>query len=109
MVLPLMAWILPALLALIAVPMVLEKVPPNWIYGFRTPKTLSSPDIWYPANRAAGWYMIAASALAMLLNLAVWWMHPDWDVGTLVGWMGGFLAFSVLLAAGASFWYLRKL
>jgi len=38
----------------INVPLALGKIPPNWFYGFRTRKTLSSPEIWYPANRAAG-------------------------------------------------------
>jgi hypothetical protein len=36
---------LPAILGLLAVPMILGIVPPNHLYGFRTPKTLSSPDI----------------------------------------------------------------
>ena len=42
-------------LAVLSVPMTLRRVPPNPIYGFRTRLTLSSPDIWYPANAFAGW------------------------------------------------------
>ena len=33
----------PLLILLLSVPMILGKVPPNGVYGFRTPKTLSSP------------------------------------------------------------------
>lgn len=36
------------------VPLALGRVPPNDVYGFRTPKTVSNPAIWYPANRACG-------------------------------------------------------
>lgn len=51
----------------LAIPLVLGKVPPNRIYGFRTPKTLSDPSIWYAANRFAGKATIAFSAVMMLL------------------------------------------
>ena len=43
---------------LLGLPLKYEKVPPNWIYGFRTPKTLSSKEIWYPINRVAGIDMV---------------------------------------------------
>ena len=42
------------LMALIARPMIQGKVPRNNWYGFRTPKTLSSDEIWYPANAYCG-------------------------------------------------------
>lgn len=42
------------LLGLLGIPLMLRKVPPNFWYGFRTPRTLANPDIWYEANAAAG-------------------------------------------------------
>jgi len=57
-----------ALMIALALPMAMKKVPPNWIYGFRTPKTMSSPEIWYASNRKAGINMMFAGALA----LAIW-------------------------------------
>ena len=42
------------LLVIISVPLILEIVPPNGIYGFRVSGTLS-PAIWYPANAFMGW------------------------------------------------------
>jgi uncharacterized membrane protein len=42
----------------LGLPLKHEKIPPNWFYGFRTPKTLSSKEIWYPINRVAGIDMI---------------------------------------------------
>jgi uncharacterized membrane protein len=41
-------------LAIIGMPLSMGKIPPNHFYGFRTRRTLSDPDIWYPANVYAG-------------------------------------------------------
>jgi uncharacterized membrane protein len=38
----------------IGLPLYFKKVPPNRLYGFRTPTTLSSKEIWYPANQRLG-------------------------------------------------------
>jgi hypothetical protein len=108
MALYLVAYVLPALFVIAAVPMALGKVPPNRVFGFRTPKTLSSPEIWYPANRIAGWWMIAAGVAAVCLNLVVWRTHPDSSPAALVGVMAG-LTGAILIATLLSFVYLRKL
>jgi len=55
----------------LSVPLILKKVRPNPLYGFRTPRTLSNPEIWYPANAFAGWAMLigavtSAGVLAVL-------------------------------------------
>ena len=46
------------LLTLLALPMIAGKVPPNSLYGFRTPSTVFNPDLWYPANRCAGKWLV---------------------------------------------------
>lgn len=38
----------------LAWPMVLGRIPPNRWYGFRTPRTLEDPELWYPANAYTG-------------------------------------------------------
>jgi len=43
-----------AIFVAIALPLILRWVPPNQFYGFRTPKTLSDPAIWYSINRSMG-------------------------------------------------------
>ncbi len=53
------------LVAALAVPMILGIVPPNQAYGLRTERTLSSPEVWYPANRIGGIYMLV-SAMAIV-------------------------------------------
>ena len=55
------------LLAGLSVPMIRKKVKPNCIYGFRIPLTMNNPEIWYPVNRCAGWWL---SGLAILLLCA---------------------------------------
>jgi len=63
----LMVWLVVLMIA-VAVPMAMRKVPPNGLYGFRTPKTLANVQVWYDANEKAGINMIAAGVLA----LAAW-------------------------------------
>lgn len=55
-----------ALMIGLAIPMIQRKVAPNPVYGFRTPKTLSSPDIWYPANEYSGRVMVVAGGVTIL-------------------------------------------
>ena len=105
----LVGYILPTAVIGLCIPMVLAMVPPNAFYGFRTPRTLSSPRIWYAANRVSGWFLIVASALTICFNLALWWIHPDWPEKRLVFWMANAMAVSVFLAVVASFMYLRRL
>ena len=56
--------------------MVLQKIKPNYLYGFRTKKTLSDEKIWYPANKYAGKVLIYAgipmaviSAISYILSI----------------------------------------
>ncbi len=69
-----------------SIPMVLGMVRPNRWYGFRTGKTLSSPGIWYPANRFSGWLMLLSGFLALCFNLTLWHMHPEWESARLKHW-----------------------
>ncbi len=60
------------LLAVIAIPLMLRKVPRNFVYGFRTPATLSSDQIWYEANAHFGSRLVLASAVSAIAILALW-------------------------------------
>ena len=42
------------LLAGLSVPLILQKIPPNGLYGFRIPATLENPQLWYKVNAFAG-------------------------------------------------------
>jgi len=41
-------------LAGLSVPLILHKIPPNGLYGFRVPSTLENPSLWYKVNAYAG-------------------------------------------------------
>ena len=102
-------YIVPLVVLAVSVPMILGKVPPNSVYGFRTPKTLSSQDVWYPANRAAGWLMLAAAVISICFNLALWWTVPEWPLDRTASWMMGGTMIPLAMSIVASFIYLRRL
>lgn len=105
----LVGYFLPLLMAALAIPMALGKVPPNAFYGFRTPKTLSSPTIWYPANRVGGRYMLIASLFTICFNVILLSMYPQWPSQLLCVVMAGAGAASMMVATILSMVYLRKL
>ena len=47
------------LLAALAIPLIMGKIPPNGLYGFRVKKTMENPEIWYPVNAYAGKWLLA--------------------------------------------------
>ena len=55
----------------LSIPLIRRRVKPNRLYGFRTPKTMSSEQIWYKANAYAGriglWTGIVLIAAAIML------------------------------------------
>ena len=67
------------LLALLALPMIAGKVPPNSLYGFRTPSTVSNPELWYPVNRCAGKWLLF-NGLATVIAALVLYLVPGLSV-----------------------------
>lgn len=53
------------LLMLLSIPMALGNIGRNGFYGMRTKKTLSSDEVWYPANRYAGKALMLAGAVSL--------------------------------------------
>lgn len=48
-----------------SIPFVLKKVRPNGWIGVRTSKTLSNDELWYKANRYAGWNYLVLGLILM--------------------------------------------
>ena len=101
----LVIWMSVLMIAL-AVPMAMRMVPPNSLYGFRTPKTLGDERIWYEANQKSGINLIAAGVLTLL----VWgllWMRVGIGRANFIG----FPVFLVLLTVSfvVSFVQLQKM
>jgi uncharacterized membrane protein len=55
----------------LCIPLAMQKVKPNGLYGFRTPKTLSNEKIWYEANRVAGIDLSLAGVLMIFTAIAM--------------------------------------
>ncbi len=75
---PALTFALPLLVAVLAVPLLLEWVPPNRFYGFRTPETLGSPQLWYDVNSATGWALLLAGLLGLAGACAVAFLGTEW-------------------------------
>ncbi|HEY3179587.1 MAG TPA: SdpI family protein [Casimicrobiaceae bacterium] len=56
-------------IAIISIPLILRRVPPNSLYGFRTPRTLANRDLWFRVNHFAGWSLLIASMASAALIL----------------------------------------
>ncbi len=63
------------LLAGISIPLILGKIPPNGLYGFRVKKTMENPEIWYPVNAYSGKWLLAAG-LVEALAAAILYIIP---------------------------------
>lgn len=53
-------------LCLLSIPLVLMKIPPNPIYGFRISATLSDRELWYAVNRYSGKRLFLAGIVTVL-------------------------------------------
>jgi uncharacterized membrane protein len=42
------------LLSAVSIPLILQKIGPNPVYGFRVKQTLENPRVWYEVNAVAG-------------------------------------------------------
>lgn len=87
--------------ALMALPLIFKWVPPNQIYGFRNARTLGDTCLWYRANHFCGWAIFAASVVSFVLLVA---LPPSSDVLTVLAEF----AAPILVAAGASYFYLSR-
>jgi hypothetical protein len=53
------------------VPLILQRVPPNRLYGIRTRRTLEDEALWYRVNRVGGWMLLVASLVSLALLIAI--------------------------------------
>jgi uncharacterized membrane protein len=98
--------IAPLVIIVVAIPMALGIVPPNGIYGFRTPYTMSSDEVWYRANRISG----IAAVIAGIIWLALVLLLPKFladgrDPLQWAGWLG---FTSLMLSVAVSFWLVYR-
>jgi len=55
-----------AVFIFLGIPLLLEKVKPNWFYGFRTPTIVKDRDLWYKVNKQVGREFIIAGIILII-------------------------------------------
>ena len=65
------------LFILIAIPLILRRVPPNPVYGFRTRTTLADENIWYESNAYFGRNFVISSIIS---GIAVYLLYIYQDL-----------------------------
>jgi len=94
---------------IIGIPFYMEKIGPNIWSGFRTPKTFSSPEIWYAANKTMGLDLIIAGTVLLAVSLAL--MIISRKRRRVPVYRINFIAFIAVLSAATAhcFWTLNRL
>ena len=59
------------LLVLLAIPLILRRVPPNPLYGLRVPATYKDDQVWYDANAASGRDFVIFGVCMTLLTIVL--------------------------------------
>jgi uncharacterized membrane protein len=95
-------------LALIAIPLVLRKVPRNVAYGYRTRKTLSDDFIWYEANAHFGRGLLVACLVSAVAIFALYRAAPMSPTFFMQASIGA-LVVPTLVAALATARFIRSL
>jgi uncharacterized membrane protein len=95
------------LMIALAIPLALGKVKPNWVYGFRTPRTINNPDIWYPVNSYAGKALIYAGIVILTVSLALLPLRASAETYALT--VTAVVVVALGAAIGMSFRYLGQL
>jgi uncharacterized membrane protein len=96
------------LLAGLSVPLILRKIGPNPVYGFRVRQTLEDPAVWYPVNAFAAKGLLClglgTSAVSILLYLV-----PGIDVAIYASVVAAVFLAGLAINLVLSFRYLKSL
>ena len=92
-----------AIVGVAAVPLALGVVPPNRLYGVRTPRVLADSRLWYRVNRFAGRLFLAAAAVSSGVYIA----NPQLASGRSLLGLAVFLVPLLVALAGVAV-YLRR-
>jgi hypothetical protein len=96
------------LLALIALPLIADKIGPNLFYGFRVRRTLADPEVWYKTNHYAGIQLFFAGAGVMIVAVG-FSLIPGIDANTYTQLCIGVSIVLVTIATIRSFIYLSRI
>lgn len=90
--------LVPVFIAVLAIPLLYDKVPRNRWYGFRTTTSLSSDELWYTSSRMAAKGMCIAAAVWLMAAFTVPLLMEDKEQAALIAlWLGSFCTFVALV------------
>jgi uncharacterized membrane protein len=92
-----------AIVGLAGIPLMIGIVPQNPYYGWPTRSSSSKPELWREVNMFLGRAAVIAAALAALLLMAY---NGTWLKSGIAQLL--VVIFALGAAAGATFWYVRK-
>ncbi len=75
---PILLYLVYILIIVLSIPLILQKVGPNSLYGFRTAKTLSNDEMWYKTNKFGGWTMVVAGLVSLVCLLLSEYLSRIW-------------------------------
>lgn len=96
------------LLVGLAIPLLLDKVPPNPWYGFRVPSTLNDETRWYKANRHMARGLLVTGIITTLGSIVLFFV-PGLSVDTYAWLALAVFGVPFLVTIIAGFRYLRQL
>lgn len=97
------------LLAGLSIPLILRRVPPNHFYGFRVPKTINNPDIWYEINAYAGQRLLVAGLIMAVVATGLNAFAPNLGIDLYSTILVGVTCVSLVVGIGQSFYKLSKM
>jgi uncharacterized membrane protein len=58
----------------LSIPLIMQKIKPNGLYGFRVQQTLDNPELWYKTNRYSGKWLLTAGIAIVLVALGFYFI-----------------------------------
>ena len=92
---------------IISIPLILEKIQPNYIYGFRVKKTLSNKEIWYKANKYIGKDFLRSGIIVVIGSIGFFIVEMDTMIVASIGML--LLMVPLVITLFRAFMYLKKL
>ena len=96
------------LLAGLSIPLIRKKVPPNSLYGFRIPKTMDNPELWYLVNHYSARRMLW-TAIAFAMTALVLYFIPGISLDTYAMLCLGVFSIGMIITIVQTVNYLRSL
>ena len=93
----------------LSIPLIRNRIAPNPFYGFRTPKTLSDPKIWYEVNHISGIDMFVAGVIITISSLVMLVLAREWKLEHVAATLLLIMMFSLVGVAWHGFMVLRRM